>query len=414
MGLLTSINSSKVFTAASVLILFVLFTPLREGARTFFLNVLLTSYLVPSLVLYAFADEPTSAALLIWLALGIVYAASAFPFPRIELTRISPITMMWFLALASFGLIFSFFIFGGFRYFNLDFSRVYDLRREAAEDLPGIFAYLYSVFSKTVIPFGITVALLYRNYLFVVFFFCAAILLFGLTTHKSILFTPIVVLGVFFFLARYRRYSVIISLFIIAIIAALIAAYLDSVYDASPLFGWYESLFMQRVMMVPPLLDYFFLEFFSENPKYFWSDSRVTFGLVGSPYGGITAPFIIGEAYFDNVAMSANAGFIGSGYSQAGIIGVVVYAICVGLTVSIFQTYGRHLGVPFVAASMLGQFLSMSSATDFLTMFLTHGLLLALIILTLVGKPGIGNASVRNNDQLFQPKSRGGSGLYNN
>ncbi len=82
----------------------------------------------------------------------------------------------------------------------------------------------------------------------------------------------------------------------------------------------------------------------------------------------------------------ANTGFIGSGFAQAGMWGVFAYAVGAGLIVSILQTYSRYLGVPLVAAAMLIQFASMISATDFVTLFLTHGLFLALVILTLVHK----------------------------
>lgn len=102
---------------------------------------------------------------------------------------------------------------------------------------------------------------------------------------------------------------------------------------------------------------------------------------------GIVAPKLIGEIYFGGLDTSANAGFIGSGFSQAGMMGVAAYAIGVGFLIAIFHTYGRYMGLPFMAALIIGPLLSMLRSTDFATLFLTHGMLLFLVLLLLLRSP---------------------------
>ena len=65
-------------------------------------------------------------------------------------------------------------------------------------------------------------------------------------------------------------------------------------------------------MFLPALIDSFYIEFFSDNPKIYWSTSKITFGLVRDEYF-TSAPFIIGKEFFGSAATSANTGIIGSG-----------------------------------------------------------------------------------------------------
>ena len=107
-------------------------------------------------------------------------------------------------------------------------------------------------------------------------------------------------------------------------------------------------------------------------------------GLASNPYGGLAPPRVIGEVYFGSAATSANAGFVGSGFAQAGLVGSLIYAAGAGMVIAICDAYGRYLGPGLVAAAMIGQYAALITSTDFLTLFLTHGLLLALVLLALM------------------------------
>jgi hypothetical protein len=104
--------------------------------------------------------------------------------------------------------------------------------------------------------------------------------------------------------------------------------------------------------------------------------------MIKPPYD-LTSPFLIGEAYFGSSEIGANTGYVGSGFAQAGMAGVAIYAIGVGMIVAILQSYGRYLGLPFVGAIMMTQVVTMISSTDFVTLFLTHGMLISLVLLAM-------------------------------
>lgn len=378
-------NGFKLAAALCAISMFSLATPTESGARSFFLNLFLTIYLLPSMVLYAYGGHATAAAVIIWTALAIVYAVSAIRLPRLTTFRIGTRSTMWILALAAVGLISAFHVLGGFRNFNLNLAEIYDFRREAAEDLPGIFGYIRPAFANVVIPFGIALALVHRNHAMVAFFLVISVLLFGLSGHKGILFSPIFAAGAYFFLSRYGRYSAVLAVFIAALLLGFVdAAMLFATGDDS-VYGWYDSLLVRRALMVPAILDYQYIEFFSQNQKYYWASSRITFDLVPNPYG-VVAPRMIGEVYYGSQEANSNTGFIGSGYAQAGLAGVVVYSVGVGLVLSVFQSYARYMGLPFIVAATSG-LATVITSVDFLTLFLTQGLLFLLLLLTIVRSP---------------------------
>ncbi|SBV32775.1 membrane protein of unknown function [uncultured Sphingopyxis sp.] len=402
MGFVDAFNPYKLMTSLAVIASFAWFTPRTFSVRAFFLNLSLTVYLLPSLAIYTYADRPTSALLIITLAFAVVYATSAISIPRFSLATVPAKPLMWLLAALTVWLLVFSYVFGGFQNFNLDITRVYEFRREAAEDLPGVFGYLISVFSKVIIPVGVILSLRYRIYIFTGIFFFMTVMLFGFTSHKSILFGPFVVTGLYIFLSRYNRYSVILYVLIIMLTFGVIGEiYLGATGSGGGL-GWYNTLLIRRVLMVPSLLDYYYLEFFSGSPKYYWSSSFITFGLVPDYYG-IPAPKIIGEVYFFDADMSANTGFIGSGFSQAGLVGVIAYALGVGTIFAIFQSYGRYLGPSFVAPAMMGQVLTMVRSSDFLTTFLTHGLLVSLVLLVIISSPEESGKKVQAQSSGSQP-----------
>lgn len=405
LGLTRSINFAKLLGSVAVLIAFVVVTPQKWSVRTFLLNIILTTSVIPSLILYSLSDKPTSSAIVVWVSVAIVYFVSSVRFPRLKILSISPQIMMWALLALSGAFIAAFVLFGGFRYFNLDFARVYEFRDEAAASLPKGFDYLSTTFSNTVVPLGLAISLHYKNRLNAVLFAVVSIIMFGLTSHKVMFFTPFVVAAVFFLTSYRQKYSTILYGF--CVITAIVAASVLFIPNFSPssIWGWLENLFIRRTLMVPAMLDYSYISFFADHDKYYWSTSKITLGLLDPPHNGVSPPEIIGLVHFGSSAAWADTGYIGSGFAQAGLLGAIIYAIAVGLTISIFQSFSRDLGIPLVAAATLGLFATMVHSSDYVSLFLTHGLMLALIILMSLQGEGVNRqAPGRPNARRGRPR----------
>ncbi|MDQ7780787.1 MAG: hypothetical protein RDV41_13915, partial [Planctomycetota bacterium] len=139
-------------------------------------------------------------------------------------------------------------------------------------------------------------------------------------------------------------------------------------------------------LFVPAMLDTLYIDYFSLHEKYYWSSSRLGSWAGENPHG-VAAPFLIGSEYFSDNDMSANAGVIGGGYANAGLLGVAIYSIISGLLVAMLNAFGRRAGHALVTAVSLATVFNILTTTDLVTAFLTHGLLLLVLVLALFPDP---------------------------
>lgn len=273
-------------------------------------------------------------------------------------------------------------VFNGLANFNLDIERVYEFRRESEADLPAVFGYLYSNVSSALIPILMILMFRSKNYAVAGLIFLLGVALFGMTHHKSVLFGPLFA-GIIYLAIRRMPTITWMSVFFLAI---PLLALVEIFYTRATTFGepaYFTSLIVRRVLLVPPLLDSFHVEFFGHFPKYYWSGSA--FGkLAGGGSYDAGAAIVIGSFYFLDADTSANTGVIGSGYANAGLIGVAIYSLGAGAVLSLFNFYGSRSGHFVVAAGGLAIFFNILASADFTTMFLTHGLLLYLIVLNVL------------------------------
>jgi hypothetical protein len=323
------------------------------------------------------------------LSLGVSYAVlqvfSSLKLPALAVASLPPRSLLRLstaVLLSGVGL---YVIFGGLADFNLNLERVYEFRAESADRLPVIFGYFYSNLASAVIPLSVILALMLKSRVAALFVVALSIMLFGLTHHKSVFFAPFIAVIFFWFFrseSPITKVGVFFSLLCaISIVEILIIGQIAE-GEIPPI---YSSYFIRRSLLVPALADRAYVEFFANNPYLFWSQSKLTFGLVNSPYES-TVPFLIGREYFGDAELAANAGFIGSGYANAGIIGVLFYGLIVGLVIGSINAFGRRIGHGVVASVCLLPVMTMVTSTDVLTAVLSHGVLLLLIFLSVAGK----------------------------
>lgn len=375
-------DTDNIIISGLVFTFFLILTPKSSNTRALFCNLLFAIYVIPSLVVFSFRGFELGSAIVVWSAVLVVYAVSSLKIHAFQFGEISGPKLLGYIAIFTGISIVLFAAFGGLSNFNLDLSRVYDFRDEAADGMPAIFAYLSSMVSKVLIPFGVVLSLFYKQRLLVWFFLICAILVFGMTSHKSVVAFALVAAAFFVFLRAGGNFGVVLAGLVFASGASLISIYAADGIASDGFGSWFTSLFVRRSLMAPPLLDFYYLDFFRENRLFFWSDSRLTLDLVRNPYGQ-SMPYVIGLLYFNDATLGANTGFIGSGYGQAGLFGTFFYSTLVGMVISFLNSSGKRISPEIVFPGMLGIVLTMFSSADFVTTILNHGLLLAIVIISM-------------------------------
>lgn len=272
-------------------------------------------------------------------------------------------------------LILWYFASGAVMHFNLNFSKVYDYREQSAELANvGVLAYLNNWVYKVFSVFLISYSLYKRNFLFFAALCATQVFFYGVSNHKAVFFTPIMIFGVWYYFRRFNSLTIMPVGFLLVVVGSL-AAYL---YLGEVMVG---SLFIRRVFYVPSLLMFDYFEFFFNNQFVYWSNSVLS-SFIAYPYD-VGLPHVIGE--YNGSGAGANNGFIASGYAHAGVMGVVIYSVILAYFIKIVDCVVIKSDIPtwLAVCMMLIPLRSTLIASDLLTTMLTHGLLIALVMLLL-------------------------------
>ena len=336
--------------------------------------------ILPMLVIYAVSDVAETYVLysLVSFILMTVTVTSVDLKPY-RLARISHESVMTWSLVAAYAIIIFTLASGGFKYFNIDFQRVYDFRDDAANNLPGFFGYANSLASKTLLPFAFLIAIIRRKPFYAVAALVGAFLLFGLSSHKAILFYPLSALAVFVF-AKHKN-AIVLMFF--GYVSLLTWAALEILFLEEQTTVW--TLFVDRLCLIPAALNYMFYDFFSSatNMFVFWSDSKVTLGLQDYPYD-LDVPHLIGREYFGTEIAGANTGWIGAGYAHSGFAGMLLYSVIIGLIIGQLNGYAKNFGLGFTLGGAAAPLFAILLSTDLPSGLLTHGMIATLVMFSIL------------------------------
>ncbi|MEQ9544797.1 MAG: hypothetical protein RIK85_02165 [Marinobacter sp.] len=281
-------------------------------------------------------------------------------------------------------LIFWYFYSGATKYLNLDISKVYEFREDSAELANiGFLAYLNSWIYQVINLFLISVCLLKKRYFVFLILLLVQIFFFAVTGHKSLLFYPFLIFGVFYYFSGRSGTPMIVFLLLsLVVLSALIFFVFDNI--------WPVSLLVRRVLFIPSTLTYDYFSFFSANEMLYWSNSIFS-SFFEYPYDK-SLPKLIGE--FNGTDSGANNGFISSGYAHAGFFGVIFYTFIFSFAVLALEKFSSKLPLWFAIALTVVPLRTAIISSDLFTVLLTHGLLLTLVLVFLYRPSSVNRAKV--------------------
>jgi hypothetical protein len=210
---------------------------------------------------------------------------------------------------------------------NLLLQDIYETRAIQKKISSPYYGYSYSILSKVLIPTLIVYSLVYKKYTILLIGFISLIFIFLCGAHKSVLLGSILLLF-FYFGNVLNKLKFFLSLTIITIVSFSILYFVDNEL-LLPL-----SIVARRGFFVPSLLDSFYFDLFENNPLY-WSVS-IFKNFIDYPYDK-PIPYLIGELYFNNAGMGANNGIVSDGFSNAGILGVIINGLFLGSYISVIK-----------------------------------------------------------------------------
>jgi hypothetical protein len=255
----------------------------------------------------------------------------------------------------------------GFK-FNLDLYKVYDIRSHFLERIHFPLGYFVIWQGNIINPLLFYWTVQKNRYLFTGVIIVSQIYLFSVTGFKIFLFS----LVFSYLFARYSKPLKLLMPILLSIIVALscgIYLYIGNV--------WCLSLIARRTLFTPAQITYYYFDFFHDNPLVYLSDSALKY-LFTYPYM-LPSPLIIGIRYFDS--QSANTGIFGNAYMNFGIPGVFLFVSVLPFILSIFDRIAASKEdiASLIMASVAMTLVSIINS-GLLTVLLTHGMLLALLL----------------------------------
>ena len=341
----------------------------------FYLHLQFLIPILPMLVMYGAMGLPRTYTYAVLLSFGVILGmVKTVRLKPVRTFKIPPQDLLSFLLFLGYGVVISIISQGGWHYFNLNLAKVYTFRETAASNLPSVYGYLNPWVSKVFFPFSLLLAILMKKKVQAFLAFAGSILMFGLTSHKGALFYPFIVL-LFYWIAGRKNGLMLLS-------GGYYFAALLSLFDywANIFQGWVATLILRRAIFIPALLNFDYYDFFSHHHFVYWAQSKITLGKLSYPYH-LDIPHLIGQHYFANPANGANTGWLGSGYANAGIIGMVIYAIIIGGIFLLLDAYTVSHDQRVLIAIFVAPLLAVMLSSDLLTALLTHGALIGLVLL---------------------------------
>lgn len=259
---------------------------------------------------------------------------------------------------------------------NFDLMKVYEYREVNAEKSSfGILAYFMNWGYQIINIFLISYYFINKKYFIFTIFLIIQIFFFAVSTHKSVLFYPLMVVGIIYLFNKKNPFLLIINIVnIILLLCFLLYYFMDDII--------LTSLLVRRVFFIPAILSHHYFDFFGSNNLIYWSNSVLS-PFIDYPYD-IKMTKLIGNEM--GTGASANNGIVSSGYAHFSFVGIFIYFIIFAFVIKIIDGVCKNSNNLIALCISIIPIRAALISSDLLTTLLTHGLLVSLMILLFLNK----------------------------
>lgn len=370
--------------ASFILTILMIFTPLlyakvavTKPSGIFFWIIYIIVY-IPVLIIpnYLYGTVPMTnwtTNMIILLCITILYSIASWPIFQVPIMYIRKSVIRWIYIVMTSGLFLYIISIAGIHLKPpVDSEDIYATRLGFRKNTSPIVGYGMQWLAKVFDPILVIYGLLNKKVWFTLLGFFLQYILFTTNGLKSTLMSTALLIMVFVALRMKGKYFSVLFVGGISLLLTISIGwdYMTSTYEMT-------SLLVRRMIFTPGLLMNYYVEFFSTHAQTKLSYSLFA-GLFENPYA-VTPPFIIGDVYFGRPSMAANANLFADAFANFGYIGIFVYTLIAAMILWIYNSLaeGRHKSFAMLLLVMPVWSLTDTSLT---TVFLTHGLLLAIII----------------------------------
>ncbi len=374
-GYTLSVKPFRVFISylfLSIFYLFAIFVKKKNNIIYFLYILLIIIYLIPNLTTFAYADADIRIIIGIMIFLSSVafsvYLKFKFNFESLTINKQKKLLVILLISC-----LILFFIRYRFQIFPrvLIFQDIYEAREVFGNKSTILHDYMLGWLVKIIAPVGLIWGLINKKKFIVLLSVLSLIYIYLLSGHKSVFVTVFVMIFIYYLKGSVQDkiYLVVLGILLFILVVPLIDTLIGT--------NLFTGIFITRLFFMPSLLNECYFDFFDDN--YMHLSYSVFSVFFEYPYDLLPANKI-GLEYFNRPDMMANNGVVSDAFMNFGFIGIIIFSLIIFLFlvyINSFNIDDSYLGL-FVIFALL--FVS----SPFLTFFLTHGVLLFIILLPLL------------------------------
>ena len=260
---------------------------------------------------------------------------------------------------------------------NFDLTKVYKIRSRYVEMKIPLAGYLFNWVGYIIFPVLLAIFVKRRKWIYIASIIFLQILVFSTTGNKTFLFAPLFVLTLMWIFKKKNPLAYLASGLVGIILLGMLSYWIiDDV--------WISSLFTRRTLLDPAQTYFYYYDFYSNNNYTFLSQQRIFQTFLDYPYH-LDPPHLIGEIYYNNPKMGANTGIVGDAYMNFGFLGLLLWAILLAIILKLIDMFSKKKDISIGVSAIAMPAITIVNS-GLLTNLITHGLLLALVILYLLPK----------------------------
>ena len=384
-GLISNFSLLNFFISIIIIFFYGLIIKINNDFLSSFLKIffIVVSF-IPVLTLFTF-NAINSLFVIHWVLFFLFFIIlfnTTIKFKSIELLPITPKNVN-LLVITFFSSLIYFSIFGlslNTEYFNFFSSTLYEGREVFDQKMSalGVSRYFFSNFQNVFLPFLLAFGLINKNKSIIIISILFFIYVFLNTTFKSILLTPLLIIGIYIF---YNFNKIYLPSFIMKHTYKIIL--IICFVDYFLIFPFLNTVLIRRIFFLPGLVSEKYHTYFNENGFTYFSDLPFFEFFSSNPFT-YSIPETIGR-YFIYEEGYMNANFLADAYSKLGLLSVILYLIILKLLIS-FSESSRNNKEDFIIFSLVvTPFIALSNSSLTTTLF-SHGLLLSLFVSSQIKK----------------------------
>ena len=265
-----------------------------------------------------------------------------------------------------------------FEYFNILSGTLYEGREALTQKMGsvGILRYFFSNFQNVFLPFLLAFGLINKNKIIILFSILFFIYVFLSTTFKSVLLTPIFIIGIFI-IYQFSKTPLPILIIKHSYKIVLVLCF----FDYFLLFPFLNAVLVRRIFFLPVLISEKYHLYFEENGFTYFSDLPFLELLSVNPFSQ-SIPATIGNYFIYNEGYM-NAGFLADSFTKMGFF--MLYLIALKLLVS-FTDSNKNFKNEFIIFSIIISPLIALANSSLTTTLFSHGLLLSFFVSSQIKK----------------------------